>query len=162
MLKETKRKSVFNWEVISLLTKINTLKLKFWSAFDMHVAAKSEMDREMNIEDWCCSLHFRSLVYISGVWDQHFQELFIDLSESNYVRICLLKYNAACSASLSFETWNHFSNFNRKVLTPILNLEKIILTLNSTDLWNDPLMQMVDALAKKLDILQLQLKVVYI
>jgi len=51
MLKETKRKSVFNWEVISLLTKINTLKLKFWSAFDMHVAAKSEMDREMNIED---------------------------------------------------------------------------------------------------------------
>lgn len=98
MSKKTKRKLIFNGEVISLLTNINILKLKFWSASYMYVIVKSEKDREMDIEDWCCSLHFQGLlVYISHVWGQHFQELLIAFSESNYVRIYLLKYNTAQS-----------------------------------------------------------------
>lgn len=58
----------------------------------------------MHIEGWCCSLHFQPLVYISHVWDRHFQELFIDSSENNYMRIYLLKYNTVHSAFLSFKT----------------------------------------------------------
>lgn len=103
MLKKTKRKLIFNWEVISLLTKINILKPKFWSASDMHVTVKSEMDTEMDLSidvGFC----IESLVYISHVWDQHFQELFIDFSDSNYVMIYLLKYNTAHSASVTIKT----------------------------------------------------------
>lgn len=49
-------------------------------------------------------MFFQSLVYISYVWGKHFQELFVDFSGSNYVKVYLLKYNTARLASLSIKT----------------------------------------------------------
>lgn len=102
---------------------------------------------EMDTEEQCCSFHFQSLVCVSHVWDQHFQDLFIGFSGSNFEKIYRLKYNSTC---LSIKSKSIFLTLTKKLSTLRLNLEKTTLTWNSADLWIDLLREMVDeTLAKK-------------